>query len=58
MYSDLADYDFSPGAELPRFKNKHAILEIDLQEDNPDEDQEIIPIFICPSEGNEAESGK
>lgn len=58
MYSDLTDYDFSPGAELPRFKEKHPILEIDLQEDNLDEDKEIIPIFIRPSEGKETESGK
>lgn len=58
MYSDLVDYDFSPGAELPRFKNKHPILEIDLQEDNPDENDEILPIFIRPNEGKEAESGK
>jgi|GEM_PF-5913170 len=58
MYSDLADYDFTLGAELPRFKNKHPILEIDLQEDNQDENEEILPIFICPSEGKEAESGK
>ena len=56
MYSDLADYEFAPSAKLPRFKEKHPILEIDLQEDD-DDDEEIFPIFICPSESSEAESG-
>lgn len=56
MYSDLADYDFSPGTELPRFQKKHPILEIDLREDN--EEDEIIPIFICPSEDTEIQSPK
>ena len=56
MYPDLADYEFAPGVKLPRFKEKHPILEIDIQED--DDDEEIFPIFICPSESTEAESGK
>ena len=55
MYSDLADYDFSPGAKLPRFKEKHPIIEIDLQDDNYEEEEGILPIFIDSTVEDEEE---